>query len=190
MKLNELPRLEKSLRYEERRWEYQHQRALTEKLTEDYLKATTPHKMPIDLYALWLWAWERDGGKVAHERRGLLQTENLPYLVPTRSTRLQIPTAYGANALTLFVCTDLVRLNPARSSSDRRPGWQWGHTHVLTLNCRRNHVEARTNQDYAVESYPEVRSFIKMHDMAKFERSYIGICRAARKAKIPNLRGA
>ena len=58
---------------------------------------------------------------------------------------------------------DLVTLNPRATSGDRRPGWEYGHSTLLTLqldDTSPTGFHATTNQPYVVESYIDTTDLI------------------------------
>lgn len=45
----------------------------------------------------------------------------------------QIPAGYGSMALDLLILPDMVDQPLTPATTDRRPGWAWGHTNVMVL---------------------------------------------------------
>lgn len=78
-------------------------------------------------------------------------------------TPYTIPTGYGANSMKILYLPDLVTLNPRATSGDRRPGWEYGHSTLLTLqldDTSPTGFHATTNQPYVVESYIDTTDLI------------------------------
>lgn len=81
--------------------------------------------------------------------------------IPTKDsdnhkTPYTIPTGYGANSMKILYLPDLVTLNPRATSGDRRPGWEYGHSTLLTLqldDTSPTGLRATTNLPNVVESY-------------------------------------
>lgn len=87
---------------------------------------------------------------------------------PTKSsdnhkTPYTIPTGRGANSMKILYLPDLVTLNPRATSGDRRPGWEYGHSTLLTLrldDTSPTGFRATTNQPNVVESYIDTTDLI------------------------------
>lgn len=115
---------------------------------------------PIEAYALWLAAWISQGGRITHSRN-YDYGNGRDWMMPTRTTDLTIPTAYGAQALRLIVLAEYASVPMESTSGDRRNGWEWGHGRVLNLTSRLTGMRATTNDYYVVESYPDVEDCIR-----------------------------
>lgn len=88
----------------------------------------------------------------------------------SKKDRIKIPTGYGASSFELLVFPDLspdISLHP--TSGDRRTGWEWGHTTVMTLSVKKNRRSlmgsvhdwvATTNNPGVVESFLDVEALL------------------------------
>lgn len=80
---------------------------------------------------------------------------------PTKSsdnhkTPYTIPTGYGANSMKILYLPDLVKISTRATSGDGRPGWEYGHSTLLTLqldDTSPTGLRATTNLPNVVESY-------------------------------------
>lgn len=84
--------------------------------------------------------------------------------VPTKSCEGNfIPAGYGSQALTIMYLPDLVNLDTRSTSGDRRPGWEYGHSKLLTLKLDESSptgLHASTNEPTTIESYTDITDMI------------------------------
>lgn len=84
--------------------------------------------------------------------------------VPTKSCEGNfIPAGYGSQALTIMYLPDLVKLDTRSTSGDRRPGWEYGHSKLLTLKLDKlspTGLRASTNEPDVIESYTDITDMI------------------------------
>jgi len=84
--------------------------------------------------------------------------------VPTKSCEGNlIPTGYGSDALTIMYLPDLVNLDTRSTSGDRRPGWEYGHSKLLTLKLDESSptgLRASTNEPDVIKSYTDITDMI------------------------------
>lgn len=88
--------------------------------------------------------------------------------IPTKGsdnhkTPYTIPTGYGANSMKILYLPDLVKISTRATSGDRRPGREYGHSTLLTLqldDTSPTGFHATTNQPYVVESYIDTTDLI------------------------------
>lgn len=84
--------------------------------------------------------------------------------VPTKSCEGNfIPAGYGSDALTIMYLPDLVNLDTRSTSGDRRPGWEYGHSKLLTLKLDESSstgLRASTNEPGVIESYTDITDMI------------------------------
>ena len=84
--------------------------------------------------------------------------------VPTKSCEGNlIPTDYGSDALTIMYLPDLVNLDTRSTSGDRRPGWEYGHSKLLTLKLDESSptgLRASTNEPDVIKSYTDITDMI------------------------------
>lgn len=148
-----------------------------------FLESCGARATSIEEYALWLATWLHHGGKVTH-----YWSWNFGgYFTPTMHTGTPIPVGYGANSMKLLVVADQNNQFPVPlypTSADWRSSWEWGHTSVLTLRRKDDFiyqegsspldaVEAKTNNSYVVESFPDVENLIGLIDQTRYGRSVI-----------------
>lgn len=84
--------------------------------------------------------------------------------VPTKSCDKNfIPPGYGSQSLTIMYLPDLVKLDTRSTSGDRRPGWEYGHSTLLTLELDGSSptgLRASTNDPDVIESYADITDMI------------------------------
>ncbi len=84
--------------------------------------------------------------------------------VPTKSCDKNfIPPGYGSQSLTIMYLPDLVNLDTRSTSGDRRPGWEYGHSKLLTLKLDESSptgLRASTNDPDVIESYTDITDMI------------------------------
>ncbi len=78
-------------------------------------------------------------------------------------TPYTIPTGYGATSMKILYLPDLVTLDTRATSGDFRPGREYGHSTLLTLqldDTSPTGLRATTNQPDVVESYTDITDLI------------------------------
>ena len=106
-------------------------------------------------------AFGSEGATIGETNRHYLD-ENVIWLA-TKDSPKPIPTAYGATSLTLMHIPNLTQLDTIPTIEDRRAGWEYGHSTLLTLELdasKPNRLIATTNQPDAVVTYPEINDMI------------------------------
>ena len=144
----------------------------------EFLKKTESAPASPKLYALWLYAYMAQGGKITHPRdrnfpqsrikKGDLYDQPSIMWTPTKGsynhrTPYTIPTGLGTDSMEILYLPDLVTLNPRATSGDRRPGHEYGHSTLLTLrldDTSPTGFRATTNQPDVVESYIDIIDLI------------------------------
>ncbi len=181
--------------------EYQRERAEAIRRRTEFLKKTESAPASPKLYALWLWAYMAQGGKITHPRGwdfpqshiekgdsitqkalatigpngSTFEDRTISYYdqpsiiwTPTKDsdnhkTPYTIPTGYGLHSMKILYLPDLVTLNTRATSGDRRPGQEYGHSTLLTLqldDTSPTGFHATTNQPDTVESYIDTTDLI------------------------------
>ena len=108
---------------------------------------------PPDMYAKWLDAYMRQGGRATHifdypmERAGIKLLNHPP--------ELKIPEAFGARALTLVILD-----KEGRDLSPREDARSYGHGRVYRLTNTPDGVVATTNQPSVVPVYTDVADIL------------------------------
>lgn len=138
---------------------------------EDFLKSIGAKKLPVLLYAAWLSAYIEAGGRITHwlddysfsdwKMATKWPKTTVAFKEGSRVVGGKIPAAYGASSLNLFVFPQLTAAcNLENSSGDLSPGWEYGHTRVITLSMREEGFVAWTNSEDFVVCYPEIAEMI------------------------------
>lgn len=130
-----------------------------------FLDLSEAQSTPAELYALWLYTYLSNGGKITHhrdypyDRAGMLTPTNTES--PEKSVR--IPTGYGSDALHILNIPQLTPcISTAPTSGDGRPGWEYGHGTLLTLEVdAAGSLRATTNDPDVVESWPEINELLR-----------------------------
>jgi hypothetical protein len=132
---------------------------------DTFLEACGAVPCTVEAYALWLTVWFAQGGEAPHSFNDRLTDSHRGWLMPTRSTDLPIPTAYGAQALRLIVASEEVSIPRYPTSGDCRSGWEWGHSHVLWFDTGTSAGSARriarTNYPLLIETFIDVEEYIR-----------------------------
>lgn len=180
--------------------EYQRERAEAIRRRTEFLKKTESVPAPPKLYALWLYAYMTQGGKITHPRdwdfpqshieKGDSITEKVLATIgpngptfenrtishydqslvwtPTKGsdnhkTPYTIPTEHGIHSMQILYLPDLVKISTRATSGDRRPGQEYGHSTLLTLqldDTSPTGLRATTNLPNIVESYIDTTDLI------------------------------
>lgn len=152
---------------------------------------------PVELYALWIELYVRQGGKVARAYdRDYAQTvyvnENLTayaensvtapfsyegiswgHWTPTRNGG-SIPANYGSSSMTLLILPEATGQDIFPHTDDRREGWEWGHSKVLTIvrdDATAEGFRAET-KSYHVPTYNDVEAIRASMDLRKTLAKY------------------
>lgn len=134
-----------------------------------FVTASRAVPVPVEIYALWLALWVKQGGTVSYFTECNYAEDNR-VLMPTRSTDLLIPTAYGAQSISLLIVDRHVSVSAAPTSGDDRPGWEWGHSTVMRVIEGKEGLEASTNNPRHVVGYPDVTEVLHRMSSSSLER--------------------
>lgn len=149
---------------------------------EGFLKRSNAVPMSAEVYAIWLELYLRKGGTVKYTRtydfqRSATQRHediHARYWVPTQDGGM-LPANYGSAALTLLILPEVTNQNVYPATDDRRQGWEWGHSKVLTIvrdDSSPTGFLAETSDPYGAETYADVqkirRSMNLTHMLAKY----------------------
>jgi hypothetical protein len=147
----------------------------------DFLRDSAAIPTPLEIYAIWVELYERQGGTVNSSKVNFTKTMhvdergNTYYVDGEENTAIthentgwshwtptqnggQIPALYGALSLTLLVIPEVTNQNLNPAKDDWRGGWEWGHSAILTIvrdNTSPFGFRAETNQREA-RSYADV----------------------------------
>lgn len=120
-----------------------------------YLEASRAVKTPVEVFALWVELFERQGGQIKHVWKA--DFANNPSWMPTRHAGELIPTAYGATALHLVMVPHQIEQNMQATSGDSRSGWEYGHSTVHTFSpAKSGQVPLSCTNANMVYSYADV----------------------------------
>lgn len=149
---------------------------------EAFLKRSAAVPMSAEVYAIWLELYLRQGGTVRSTRTydfGSPETQrpediHSKYWVPTQDGGM-IPANYGSASLTLLILPEVTKQNVYPATDDRRQGWEWGHSKVLTIvrdDSSPTGFLAETSDPYGPDTYADVqkirRSMNLNHMLAKY----------------------
>lgn len=180
----------------EKEWELEHQREADARLT--FLRESQAIPTPIEIYAIWIELYSRQGGKIIvrdrnYEKTAHVDERNNTYYVdgeentaiayenlgwrdwcPTRNGG-QIPANYGSSSMTLLVLPEVTGQSLTSATEDWREGWEWGHTTVLSVvrdNQFSSGFRAETNKQYGVDSYKDVEELRKSMNLEQMLAKY------------------
>lgn len=133
----------------------------------DFLRNTEAEPAPKELYALWLYAYMANGGRVTHPRNREFTKPTEPEFsyrdsvvwIPMSEASQKIPTGYGASSMNILYLPDVTKLDVSPSSGDSRSGWEYGHSTLLTLSLdkrSKSGLSATTNNTVVVESFTDI----------------------------------
>lgn len=138
----------------------------------EFLRQSEALPMPAEVYAIWLELYLRQGGKIRYNRKSDFgrnprkakhEDVHTQRWVPTRDGG-QIPANYGSAALTLLILPEITHQDVHPATTDRRSGWEWGHTTVLTIvedESTDTGFLAETSDPYGADTYPDVEKIRK-----------------------------
>lgn len=147
--------------------------AFEQKARVEFLRQSAALPMPAEVYAIWLELFLRQGGQIRYNRKSDfsrrsasnakhedIHTQNW---VPTRDGG-QIPANYGSAAMTLLILPEVTHQQVYPATSDRRSGWEWGHTTVLSIvedSSTSTGFLAETSDPYGPDTYPDIEKIRK-----------------------------
>lgn len=175
--------------------EDEHKNSMEERVS--FLSASKAIPTPMDVYAIWLELYLRQGGKLARVRDRDYTTHSIvakdmfslektdqertfsyegigwDRWTPTKNGG-QIPENYGSYAMTLLILPEATgqEINPA--TNDWRTGWEYGHTTVLTIvrdDTTKEGFRAETNKGYAI-SFNDVEALRASMDIYQMLAKY------------------
>lgn len=164
-----------------------------------YLKDAEAVPTPMEVYALWLSVYESQGNKIPESKIPLGAYNSLGNVIsddeelkekrithksiawkrwtPTKGGT-PIPPGYGSAHLEILVLSDLVDQPLDKTTNDKRPGWEYGHSIVYVLRhdpsspsgyrAETNSSRIKTFSD--VEQYRKGKTFSEM--VASFTSSF------------------
>lgn len=147
----------------QKEWEKKYTQERTRR--QEFLDKSEAKPTPVELYALWLYTYLSHGGVVTHHRN--YTYDNSGMVTPTNTELPEksviIPTGYGSSALHVLNIPRLTPgIDPTPSSNDSRPGREYGHGKLLTLDFNASgQLNAATNDPDVVESWPEVDQLVR-----------------------------
>lgn len=132
---------------------------------EEFLNRSEAQPTPAKLYTLWLYTYLANGGEITHQYDHLYRASGM--VTPTNTElpeqSVGIPTGYGAKALNILAIPQLTPcIDTSPTSRDERPGWEYGHTTLLTLEVdETGKLQADTNHPNVVASWPEINELLE-----------------------------
>jgi len=181
---------------EEKEWELEHQRETEERLS--FLRESHAIPTPIEIYAIWIELYDRQGGKIRVSDRNYSKTahiderNNTYYVDDEENTAIayenlgwknwcptqdggQIPANYGSSAMTLLILPEVTGQSLTSATDDWREGWEWGHTTVLSIvrdKQAQSGFRAETNKQYGIDSYKDVEELRKSMNLEQMLAKY------------------
>lgn len=146
--------------------------AIEKEARVEFLRQSEALPMPAEVYAIWLELYLRQGGQIRYNRKtdfgrnprnAKHEDVHAQRWVPTRDGG-QIPANYGSAALTLLVLPEITHQDVLPATTDRREGWEWGHTTVLTIvedDSTDTGFLAESNDPHGAATYPDVEKIRK-----------------------------
>lgn len=182
--------------YSEAAMELEHQQEKEDRLS--FLKESHAIPTPIEIYAIWIELYARQGGKTRlvnrnYEKTAHVDERNNSYYVdgeantpiayenlgwrdwcPTQNGG-QIPANYGSSAMTLLILPEVTGQSLEPAKDDWRGGWEFGHTKILSVVRDDESItgfRAETNEQYGVSTYPDVEALRKSMNLEQMLAKY------------------
>lgn len=158
----------------------------------EYLGNSRSIPTPVEVYAIWIELYVRQGGEIRVLNRDYVQTayvdergntyhregdtnteiayDNRGWSNWSPTVNVPIPAGYGSNSLTLLILPEVINQDLRHARDDWRDGWEWGHSTVMTILRSKTSesgfsVETNQRDAYSYNDVEKIRREMSLEQM-------------------------